>query len=86
MKGNPNSLDDTYTCTDCDRIFIGVFQYNLHMKSHKHKRTAASKKKRKDIETQLILQQNINKTWAFILFTLKLELERTFSNKSCRYI
>lgn len=32
-----NSQDETYHCEVCKRIFIGTFQWQIHMKSRKHK-------------------------------------------------
>lgn len=34
---------------DCDRVFIGEFQWNLHQKSNRHKRTILSKKKKEKL-------------------------------------
>lgn len=37
--------DVTNVCTVCDRPFIGEFQWNIHMKSNKHKRAVARRAK-----------------------------------------
>lgn len=37
--------DVTYTCDVCDRVFIGEYQYQLHMKSNKHKKSLKRKHK-----------------------------------------
>lgn len=36
-SSNPNSQDKTYKCDVCNRIFIGNFQWQIHVKSRKHK-------------------------------------------------
>lgn len=36
----------THFCADCGRRFIGDYQWNLHLKSNKHRRVKASKAKR----------------------------------------
>lgn len=48
MKRLSEGLNEetTHHCSICDRVFIGEFQWQLHMKSNKHKRTQASKKRR----------------------------------------
>ncbi|XP_018333826.1 tRNA dimethylallyltransferase [Agrilus planipennis] len=46
----PNSKDDTYKCDVCDRIFVGQFQWSIHLNSHKHKRVLAHKRKRNKTE------------------------------------
>lgn len=38
VNTTPNALEDTHRCEVCDRIFIGLTQYTLHMKSNNHKR------------------------------------------------
>lgn len=43
VNSSPNSEDYTYTCDVCDRVFVGDFQWKLHMKSNRHKRALASK-------------------------------------------
>lgn len=37
--------ETSHFCDICDRVFIGEFQWELHLKSNKHKRTKASLKK-----------------------------------------
>lgn len=41
----PNSKDETYKCDICDRIFIGSYQWGLHIRSHKHRKMLEKKKK-----------------------------------------
>lgn len=41
--------ETSHRCSICDRVFIGEFQWQLHMKSNKHKRTMASKKRREKL-------------------------------------
>lgn len=45
ISGGLNEETSNY-CSICDRVFIGEFQWQLHTKSNKHKRTVASKKRR----------------------------------------
>jgi tRNA dimethylallyltransferase len=47
--------ETTNYCSVCDRIFIGDFQWELHMKSNKHKR---SRQKKRKTETLLEDQHN----------------------------
>ncbi|XP_044758814.1 tRNA dimethylallyltransferase [Coccinella septempunctata] len=47
---SPNVDDDTYNCEICDRIFIGQLQWNLHLKSNKHKKIKEKQKKMKNNE------------------------------------
>lgn len=37
-------------CPDCDRVFIGEYQWQLHLKSNKHKRTRESRRKKAKLE------------------------------------
>lgn len=38
--------ETSHHCAICDRVFIGEFQYQLHLQSNKHKKVIASKHKR----------------------------------------
>lgn len=40
-------LSSTFFCTECDRRFIGEYQWNLHRRSNAHKRTSARRKRLK---------------------------------------
>ncbi|VEN41559.1 unnamed protein product [Callosobruchus maculatus] len=40
----PNSLHETYTCSTCDRVFVGQLQWEAHLKSSRHRKRAAKKK------------------------------------------
>lgn len=37
-------------CEICDRVFIGDYQWQLHLKSNIHKRTSAGKRKKQKLE------------------------------------
>jgi len=41
----PNSLDETYNCKVCKRVFIGEKQWEIHVKSPKHKKVLQKVKK-----------------------------------------
>ena len=41
-----------FFCSICERVFIGEFQWQLHQKSNKHKRTLASKKKKEKLQSE----------------------------------
>lgn len=45
--------ETSHHCEICDRIFIGEYQYQLHQKSNKHKRTLASKRKKEKRQVKL---------------------------------
>lgn len=49
LKRLGEGLDDetTHYCETCDRPFIGDFQWQLHLKSNKHKRRLAGRNKAK---------------------------------------
>lgn len=34
----PNSMDDSFFCETCQRVFVGNHQWNIHRKSTKHKK------------------------------------------------
>ena len=38
--------ETSHHCATCDRIFIGEFQFHLHMKSNRHKKALSAKTKR----------------------------------------
>uniref|UniRef100_A0A336MK82 CSON002889 protein n=1 Tax=Culicoides sonorensis TaxID=179676 RepID=A0A336MK82_CULSO len=40
------SEDTSHFCEICERLFIGDFQYQLHIKGNKHKKVLASKRKK----------------------------------------
>lgn len=42
--------EKSFHCPICDRVFIGEYQWQLHRKSNKHKRTLAAKHKREKLE------------------------------------
>ncbi|KAL3273478.1 hypothetical protein HHI36_014919 [Cryptolaemus montrouzieri] len=42
---NPNADDETYTCELCNRIFVGTFQWKIHLKSNKHRKAIEQRKK-----------------------------------------
>ncbi|XP_012341648.1 tRNA dimethylallyltransferase [Apis florea] len=44
-KFSDSSNEERQYCDICDRIFIGEFQWNIHLKSIKHKRTVKRKKR-----------------------------------------
>lgn len=45
----PNSEDETYHCETCNRIFVGIHQWDAHMKSVKH-RKILNKKNKTDVK------------------------------------
>lgn len=42
------------TCESCNRHFVGEFQWNLHLRSNKHKRQVARLKKQKQLEESTV--------------------------------
>lgn len=46
--GLPISMADKYFCNSCNRVFIGQFQWNCHIKSRRHKRVLEKKNKSVD--------------------------------------
>lgn len=44
-------------CPICDRVFIGEYQWQLHLRSNKHKRTKENKRKRAKLEKE---KMNVN--------------------------
>lgn len=52
VKSKPNSLDRTYKCDVCDRIFIGDFQWNSHITSRRHKKRLANEKVQNNVSNQ----------------------------------
>lgn len=46
VDSNPNSDDTTFTCEICERVFVGQFQWTIHLKSKKHKKVLESKRKK----------------------------------------
>ncbi|XP_066152413.1 tRNA dimethylallyltransferase isoform X2 [Euwallacea fornicatus] len=45
----PNTLDETFVCEVCDRIFVGTLQWTIHIKSRRH-RTVLERKKKQSSE------------------------------------
>lgn len=41
----PTSETGTHTCEVCERVFVGKYQWEAHMKSHRHKRVLERKKR-----------------------------------------
>ncbi|XP_019864819.2 tRNA dimethylallyltransferase [Aethina tumida] len=37
-NSKPNAEDVSYNCEVCDRVFVGQFQWQVHLKSNKHKK------------------------------------------------
>lgn len=44
-QSSPNVDDKTHICEICKRIFVGQLQWNLHLKSNKHKKMKEKQKK-----------------------------------------
>lgn len=34
----PNSMDESFFCEVCQRVFVGQYQWNIHRKSIRHKK------------------------------------------------
>lgn len=49
--------DVTHFCDVCDRRFVGDFQWNAHMRSHRHSKAVQKRRKAKLNEQKLVLAQ-----------------------------
>lgn len=58
----PNAKDDTYTCETCDRVFVGIFQWNSHLKSNRHKKRLEAVKRNggivKNVKQDRLAEEN----------------------------
>lgn len=45
VRSKPNAEDTTYKCIECNRIFVGDYQWEEHIKSRKHRLRLAKFKK-----------------------------------------
>ncbi|KAJ8983480.1 hypothetical protein NQ317_014939 [Molorchus minor] len=48
-KSTSNSEEDTFNCEICERVFVGEFQWQIHLRSNRHKRRLESKRSRSKI-------------------------------------
>lgn len=44
-NSTPNSQEESHTCTICERVFVGDYQWQLHLKSNRHKKRLEKKRK-----------------------------------------
>ncbi|XP_076167935.1 tRNA dimethylallyltransferase isoform X2 [Ptiloglossa arizonensis] len=52
IKVTDSSNEETHYCDDCQRIFVGEFQWNIHLQSKKHS-TVLKRKRRLEKETKM---------------------------------
>lgn len=65
-KDSPRTgLDETVTnfCTDCNRRFIGEYQWNLHRKSNIHKKIVAKRRRLAELKKRNELLDQIKMDW-----------------------
>ncbi|XP_056641723.1 tRNA dimethylallyltransferase [Diorhabda sublineata] len=67
VDSNPNSEDITFTCEICDRVFVGQFQWTVHLKSNKHKKMLESKHKKEKKKSYEIMNKEQNYSFVFLI-------------------
>lgn len=46
IQSTPANEDTTYRCDVCNRIFVGTFQWKMHLRSRKHKKVHNKQKEK----------------------------------------
>ncbi|XP_066254481.1 tRNA dimethylallyltransferase [Euwallacea similis] len=55
----PNTLDETFVCEICNRVFIGTLQWTTHIKSRRHRMVLERKKKQNDEKNSMKNCENL---------------------------